>query len=123
MISIPLDQEIFAPVLCPWICFSVSWFIALGNLNRICIQQLCENCINLNYIELVHIILYEPIISFYYIILHFCLSILLIFESFILKLQVKVLIYLLKSLIVIYSETTCNFVVYFPSLLKCAVFS
>ena len=41
-------------VLCPWICSSVSWFIVHGNLNRICILPLCENCINLNYAELVH---------------------------------------------------------------------
>ena len=40
-------------VLCPWICSSVSWFTVNGNLNRICILLLCENCINLNYVELV----------------------------------------------------------------------
>ena len=40
--------------LCPWICSSVSWFIVYGNLNRMCIELLCENCINLNYTELVH---------------------------------------------------------------------
>ena len=33
---------------------SVSWFIVYGNLNRICILLLCKNCINLNYVELVH---------------------------------------------------------------------
>ena len=27
---------------------------SIGNLNRICILLLCENCINLNYAELVH---------------------------------------------------------------------
>ena len=25
-----------------------------GNLNRICILLLCENCIDLNYVELIH---------------------------------------------------------------------
>ena len=42
---------LYHEVLCPWICSSVSWFIVCGNLNRICILLLCENCINLNYIE------------------------------------------------------------------------
>ena len=41
-------------VLCPWICSSVSWFIVYGNWNRICILLQCENCININYVELVH---------------------------------------------------------------------
>ena len=36
------------------ICSSVFWIIVYGNLNRICILLLCENCINLNYVELVH---------------------------------------------------------------------
>ena len=40
-------------VLCPRICSSVSWFIVYGNLNRICILLLCENCINVNYVVLV----------------------------------------------------------------------
>ena len=53
MISILLDNEIFAPVLCPWIYSSVSWFTVYGNLKRICILLLCENYINLNYVELV----------------------------------------------------------------------
>ena len=39
-------------VLCPWI-YS-SGLLVYGNLNRICILLLCENCINLNYVELVH---------------------------------------------------------------------
>ena len=30
------------------------WFIVYANLNRISILLLCENCINLNYVELVH---------------------------------------------------------------------
>ena len=47
-----LGHETFAP------CFmrssSVSWLIVYGNLNKICILLLCENCISLNYVELVH---------------------------------------------------------------------
>ena len=62
-------------VLCPRICFSVSWFIVYENLNRICILLLCEICINLNYIELVH-----SAFQVYYILILFCLLILLIFE-------------------------------------------
>lgn len=46
------------------------------------------------------------------------LYVLLVFESLILKLQLKILIYLLKKIIVIYSGTTCNIVLYFPSLLQ-----
>ena len=41
-------------VSCTWVCSSVSEFIAYGNLNRICILLLCENCVNLGYVELVH---------------------------------------------------------------------
>ena len=47
-----LGRETFAP------CFtrssSVSWLLVYGNLNKICILLLCENCISLNYVELVH---------------------------------------------------------------------
>ena len=67
-------------------------FIVCGNLNRICILLLCENCINLNYVELVH-----GAFQVYYILLLFCLFILLIFEGLILKLQLKILIYQLKK--------------------------
>ena len=55
-------------VLCPCICSGVSWFIVYGNLNKICILLLCENCINLNYVELV-----QRAFQVYCIILHFCL--------------------------------------------------
>ena len=96
-------------VLYPWICSSVSRFIVYGNLNRICILLLCENCINLNYVELVH-----SAFQVYSILLLFCLAILLIFESLILKLQLKILIYLLKKRIAIYHRTGCNLVLYFP---------
>ena len=93
VISIPLDNEVFAArfILCPWICSSVSWFIVYGNLNGICIL-LCENFINLNYAELVH-----SAFQVYCILPLFSLSILLIFESLILKLQLKILVYPLKK--------------------------
>ena len=58
-------------VLCPCICSSVSLFIVYENLNRICILLLCENCINLNCVELVqsafqvYYILYCSVFSFY----------------------------------------------------------
>ena len=98
MISIPLDHEIFHLVLCPWIWSSVSWLILYGNLNRICILLLFENYINLNYVESFH-----SAFPVYCIFLLFCLFILLIFESLILKLQLKVLIYVIKKSIVTYS--------------------
>ena len=47
-----LGHETFAP--CFTSCCSVSWLILYGNLNKICILLLCENCISLNYVELVH---------------------------------------------------------------------
>ena len=52
MISIPLDYEISAPCFMSLGIF--QWSPSLCNLNRICILLLCENCINLNYVELVH---------------------------------------------------------------------
>ena len=75
MISTSLGQESFA--LCfmslyikHWICSSMSQFTVYGNLNRICILLLCENCIDLNYIELVHsafqvycILLWIPLVA------------------------------------------------------------
>ena len=68
--------------LCPWIC---SWFVVYGNLNRICILLLCENCIKLDYAKLVH-----SAFQVYYILLCFYLFILLIFESLILfKLNIE----------------------------------
>ena len=59
--------------------------------------------------ELVH-----SAFQIYYILLHLCIFILLIFESLILKLQLKILIYLLKKINVIYSGSICNLVLYFP---------
>ena len=80
-------------VLCTWIFSSVSWFTVCGNLKRICILLLCENCINLNYVELVH-----SGFQVYYIFLLFCLFILLSFESLILKLQLNILTFLMKKM-------------------------
>ena len=54
--------------------------------------MLCENCINLNYFELVH-----GGCQVYFILILFCL---IIFESLTLKLQLKILIYLLKKILV-----------------------
>ena len=87
-------------VLCPWIWSSVCWLILYRNLNIICILLLFENYINLNYVESFH-----SAFPVYYIFLLFCLFILLIFESLILKLQLKVLIYVIKKSIVTYSWT------------------
>ena len=67
-------------VLCSWIYSSVSWYIIYGNLNTICILLLCENCINLHYVKLVH-----GAFQVYYILLLFYICILLIFEDLILK--------------------------------------
>ena len=56
-------------------CVPVSpSFIVYGNLNRICILLLCENCINLNYVELVH-----SDFQVYYILLLLCIFIYLFY--------------------------------------------
>ena len=75
-------------ILCFWVCPSVSQFIVYENLSRICILLLCESCINLNYIKLVH-----NAFQFYYILPLLSTFILLISESLILKLQLKIFIY------------------------------
>ena len=49
--------------------------LVYGNLNRTCILLLCENCISLNYVELVH-----SAFQVYYILLLLYIFILLIFE-------------------------------------------
>ena len=64
--------------------------------NKICILLLCENCINLNYVELIH-----SDFQVCCVFLLFYIFFLLIFEHLILKLQLKILIYLLRKLIVI----------------------
>ena len=97
-------------VLCPWICFSVFWFMVYGNLNRIYILLLCENCVNLNYAELV-CSAFQVYYASTLMLIHF-----INFWSFILKLQLKILIFLFKNYN-IYSETICNFVLYFLSFL------
>ena len=88
IISIPLDHEIFVACFMCLDMFQCLWFIVYGNLNRIYILLLCENYINLNYVELVY-----STFRVYYIFLLFYIFILLIFESLILKLQLKILIY------------------------------
>ena len=55
-------------------------------------------------------VLFRSTVSFYF-------SICSIFKNLILKLQLRLLIYLLKRIIIISSGTICNFVLYFPSLL------
>ena len=56
-------------VLCARMYSSVSWFTVYGNLNRICTLLLCENYVNLNYVELVHSAL--RIYSFYFFVYSF----------------------------------------------------
>ena len=92
LLSISLDRDIFAPCLMFLDMSHCLLVYVYGNLNGICILLLCENCINLNYAELVH-----SAFQVYCILPLFSLSILLIFESLILKLQLKILIYPLKK--------------------------
>ena len=74
MISIPLDHEIFAPGLM-FLGMFQCLLVHKGNLDRFCILLLCENCINHNYVELVH-----SAFQVYDILLLLCIVILLIFE-------------------------------------------
>ena len=89
-IAIPSNHGIFAPSYMS--LDMLKCLLVYRNLNRICILLLCENSINLNHVELVH-----SVFQVYYIILLLCIFILLIFENLILKLQLKILIYLLKN--------------------------
>ena len=75
MISIPLGHEMCIPCFMSLDKFRASWFTVYGNLNRICILLFCENCINLNYVELVH-----SAFQVYWVLLLFRLFILLISE-------------------------------------------
>ena len=109
-------EFLYHEVLCPWICSSVSWFIVCGNLTRICTLLLCENCINLNCVELLH-----RGFQAYYILLLFCLFILLIFESLILKFQLKIVIYLKIQLHYIMELYVTLFYI-FPFSYKCYTF-
>ena len=92
MISVPLNHKTFAPCFMSLDTFQWLQLAVYENLNGICILLLYENCINLNYAELIH-----SAFQVYYILLLLCIFILLIFESLILKLQLKILIYLLKN--------------------------
>ena len=74
-------------------------FLVCESLNRICILLLCENCINL---------IVDSAFQVYDILLLLCMFIQFIFESLILKIQLQILIYLLKKIIVIYSVIICN---------------
>ena len=85
-----LDHE-FLSFLYLWICSNVSQFIVYGNFNRICILLFCENCINLNYVNLAY-----NAFQVYYILLLLCTFILSISENLIVKLQ-QILIYRLKT--------------------------
>ena len=77
---------------------------------HIFILLLCENCLHLNDVELVH--------STFQVYYTFSFSVHSInFLSLILKLQLKkILICLLKKIFVLYSGTICNLALYFPSL-------
>ena len=113
MTSISLDHKIFCTLFyVPGYVPVSSGFTVYGNLNTLCVLLLCEDYINLHYVELVH-----GAFQFRYILLLFCIFILLIFECLILKLQLNILIYLFKKRAVVYSRAICNFVLYFGSLL------
>ena len=68
MISISLDHEMFAPCFMCLDMFQCLLVHSLWELNRICILLLYENCINPNYVELIH-----RTFQVYYILLFFCL--------------------------------------------------
>ena len=96
MVSIPeiSRPDIFASFFNIYRYVSVSLkFIVYGNLNTICILLLSENCIDLNHVESVH-----SAFQVSYILLLFCVVILLIFESLILKLQLKIFIIYLNCI-------------------------
>ena len=71
-----------------------------------------ENRIDLNDVELVH-----RAFQLYAILPLLCVLALFVLESLMLKLQLKILIYLLKKITVIYSGSLCKLVLHFPSLL------
>ena len=75
VISILLDQEIFTHCFTFLDMFQCLQFTVYGDLNRICVLLVCENCINLNYVELV-----DSAYQVYYILLLLGIVILLIFE-------------------------------------------
>ena len=98
----------FCFTLCPWMFSSVSYFTVYGNLNRIFILLLCENCINLNYIELCFSGQLYPSTS----LLIFLLS---TFE-FNIETQTKIFNLSTEKNNAIYSRTICNLALYFPTL-------
>ena len=119
MISIPLDCEIFTPCFMPLVCSSVSSFTVYGNLNITCILLLCENCINLNYIKLVH-----GAFQVYYILL-FCTFILFIFWELDIEITTKILLIYLKIIVLyngtiwlcsVFSKSPVNMLSYFHNL-------
>ena len=57
-----------------------QYLLVYRNMNRICMLLLCENCINLNYVELVHSA-FQVYISFYFSILPVSHSVVLIFAT------------------------------------------
>ena len=87
MILIPLDHEKFAPCFMSLDMFQYLLVNSLWKLEFV--SYLRENYVNLNAIGLVC-----GAFQVYCILLLFCISILLIFENFILKLELKILIYL-----------------------------
>ena len=93
LIPIPLDHEIFAPGFMSLDMFQcLLVFIDSGNLKKTYILLFCESCVNPHYAEFVH-----GAFQVCCIFLLFCIFILLIFESLILKLQLKILLFLLKK--------------------------
>ena len=72
MILITLDNENFALYVPGYFLVSP---IVYGNLNRICLLLLYENCINLHYVVLVH-----SAFQVYYTLLPLCIFTTLIFE-------------------------------------------
>ena len=66
MTSAPADHEVLAPCFMCQDVFQCLLVHSLGNLNRIGTLLLCENYVNLNYVELVRSAL--RIYSFYFFI-------------------------------------------------------
>ena len=115
MISIPLDHEIFAPCFMSLDMFQCLLVYSLWELEQNLYPTVVWKLHNLNDVELVH-----GAFQVYYILLLFCLFILLTFESLILKLQLKILIYLLKNncnIVELYVTLFCTFQVSY----KCVV--
>ena len=78
-------------ILCNPMDCSLPGSSVYGILQAKILELLCENSISLNYVELVH-----SSCQVYYILL-LCIFFLLTFETVLLKLQLKILIYPLKN--------------------------